>query len=176
MEFSSHKKDWKKFELNNNGLLLSCCKKISALLRRITSKDDGDFYYLNFLHLGKLRKCENVCKNCDYCYAEMPKEDNKILKYNHREKFIKVPFIIYADMKSLLQKLSTCHNNLKKSWTTKINVHTAYSYSLFMHCSYDTIKNKLDYYRGWKNWMKNFCKDLKKHAAEIIKYEKKQYH
>ena len=54
-------------------------------------------------------------------------------------------------------------------------MHTACSYSLFMHCSYDTIKNKLDYYRGLKNLMKNFCKDLKKHATEIIKYEKKKY-
>ena len=26
----------------------------------------------------------------------MPKEDNKILKYNHGEKSMKVPFIIYA--------------------------------------------------------------------------------
>ena len=34
----------------------------------------------------------------------MPKEGNKILKYNHGEKSMKVPFIIYADMKSLLKK------------------------------------------------------------------------
>ena len=32
-------------------------------------------------------------------------------------------------------------------------------YSLFTHCSFDTTKNKLDYYRG-KNCMKNFCLDL----------------
>ena len=30
----------------------------------------------------------------------MPKEDNKVLKYNHGEKSIKVPFIIYADLES----------------------------------------------------------------------------
>ena len=34
----------------------------------------------------------------------MFKEDNKILKYSHLEKPMKVPFIIYADMESLLQK------------------------------------------------------------------------
>ena len=33
----------------------------------------------------------------------MSKEDNKILKYNHGEKTMKVPFIIYADLKSLLK-------------------------------------------------------------------------
>ena len=78
----------------------------------------------------------------------MPKEDNKILKYNYAEKFMKVPFIIYDDLKSLLEKMSTCHNNPKKSSTTKINKHTASGYSSFTHCSFDTKENKLDYYRG----------------------------
>ena len=32
-----------------------------------------------------------------------------------------VGFIIYADMDSLLEKVSTCHNNSKKSSTNKIN-------------------------------------------------------
>ena len=49
------------------------------------------------------------------CYVEMPKKDNKILKYNHGEKSMKVPFIIYADVESLLEKMDTCHNNPEKS-------------------------------------------------------------
>ena len=44
----------------------------------------------------------------------MAKKDNERSKYNHGEKSFKVPFIIYADMESLLEKMSTCHNNLKK--------------------------------------------------------------
>ena len=32
----------------------------------------------------------------------MPTEDNKILKYNYGEKSLKVPFIIYAAIESLL--------------------------------------------------------------------------
>ena len=32
----------------------------------------------------------------------MPKEDNKALKYNHGEKSMKHPFIIYADVECLL--------------------------------------------------------------------------
>ena len=83
-----------------------------------------------------------------YCYVKMPKEDKKILKYNHGEKSIKVPFTIYADLVSLLEKMKTCHNNPQKSSTTKINKHTPSGYSLFTHCSFDTTKNKLDYYRG----------------------------
>ena len=32
----------------------------------------------------------------------MPKEDNKILKYNHGEKSMNVPFTVYADLEFLL--------------------------------------------------------------------------
>ena len=103
----------------------------------------------------------------------MPKKDNKILKNNHGEKSIKVPFIMYADLEFLLEKMRTCHNNPKKSSTTKINKHTSSGYSLFTHCSFDTIKNKLDYYRC-EDCMKNFCINLKKHATKIINYEKEE--
>ena len=64
--------------------------------------------------------------------------------------------------------MSTCHNNPEKS-STKINKHTPSGCSLFTHCSFDTRKNKLDYYRG-KNCMKNFCLNLKEHATKIINY------
>ena len=42
----------------------------------------------------------------------MPKEES-ILKYNHGEKSMKIPFIIYADTESFLKKIDTCHNNTK---------------------------------------------------------------
>ena len=103
----------------------------------------------------------------------MPKEDNKILKHNQGEKSMKVPFIIYADLESLLEKMNICHNNAEKSSTTKINKHTPSGYSLFTHCSFDTTKNKLDYYRG-KNCMKTFCLDLREQATKIINYERKK--
>ena len=101
----------------------------------------------------------------------MPKENNRILKYNHGEKSVKVPFIIYADLESLLEKMNTCHNNSEKS-TSEINKYTPPGYSLFTHCSFDTAENKLDYYGG-KNCMKNFCLDLKEHATRMINYVKK---
>ena len=44
----------------------------------------------------------------------MPNEDSKILKQNHGEKSMKVLFVIYADLKCLLEKMNTPHNNPKK--------------------------------------------------------------
>ena len=83
----------------------------------------------------------------------MPEEDNKILKYNHGEKSMRAPFVIYADLECLPEKMSTCHNNPEKSSTTKINKHTPSGYSLFTHCSFDTAENKLDYYREKKTFV-----------------------
>ena len=91
----------------------------------------------------------------------------KILKYNYEEKSMKVPFIIYAELDSLLEKMSTCHNTVKKLSTTKINKHRASGYSLFTHCSFDATKNKLG-----SNCMKKFCIDLKEHATKIMNFEK----
>ena len=70
--------------------------------------------------------------------------------------------------------MNTCHDNPKKSPTTKINKHTISGYSLLTHrCSFDGTKNRFDYYRG-KNCMKNFFLDLKEQATKIIDYEKKE--
>ena len=103
----------------------------------------------------------------------MPTKDNNIIKYNHGEKSMKVPFIIYTDLECLLEKMSTCINNPNESTTTKINKHTPSGYSIFTHCSFGKSKNKLNYYRG-KDCMKKFCKDLKEHAMRIMKHEKKK--
>ena len=45
----------------------------------------------------------------------MPTKNNNIIKYNQGEKSIKLPFFVYADLESLLKKLSTCQNNPNES-------------------------------------------------------------
>ena len=146
-------------------------KSLPALLM-ITGNNNGDFYQLicfrSYTTKNRLKKHKNVCENHDYCYIEMPEEDTKVFKHNHGEKYMTAPFVIYAGLEFLLEKMNTCHNNPEKSSTTKVNKHTPSDYSLFTNCSLDTIKNKLDYYRG-KNCMKKFCKNLTEHN-----YEKKE--
>ena len=152
-------------------------KNLPGLLKGITSTHEKDLYCLNCFHSyrtkNKLESHKKICENYDYCHVEMPTKDNNIIKYNHGEKSMKVPFIIYADLECLLEKMSTCINNPNESSTTKINKHTPSGYSIFTSCSFDESKNKLNYYRG-KDCMKKFCKDLKEHVTRIINYEKKK--
>ena len=152
-------------------------KSLSALFRGTTSNHKEEFYCLNCFQSctteNKLKKHKKVCEGHDSCYVEMPEKDNKILKYNDVEKSMKVPFIIYADLQSLLEKINTCHNNPEKSSTTKINKHAPSGCPLFTYCSFDTTKNKLDYYRG-ENCVKNVWLDLREHSTKKINYEKKE--
>ena len=102
----------------------------------------------------------------------MPDENNKILKFNPREKSLKVPFIIYPDLECLLEKIDTCQNNPEKSYTEKKSMHKPSGYSRVTCCSFDKSKTEWNYYRG-KDCMEKFCKDLKDQTMKIINYKKK---
>ena len=151
-------------------------KSLSGLLTGTTSDHNEDFYCLNCFHSyrtkNKLEAHKKICENRDYCRVEMPTNDNNIIKYNPGEKSIKLPFVVYANLECLLEKMSTCYNNPEESSTTKINKHISSGYSIFTHCSFDKSKSKLNYYRG-EDCMTKFCKDLREHATKIINFEKK---
>ena len=65
-------------------------KKLSALLRGITSKHYSDFYCLNCLHSfrtkNKLESHKKVCENKDFYNLIMSYEDTKILEFNQHQK------------------------------------------------------------------------------------------
>ena len=73
-------------------------KKLSALLRGITSKRLGDFYCLNCFHSfatkNKLQSHKRVFENKDFSNIVMPFDDTKILEFNKSQKSDKAPFII----------------------------------------------------------------------------------
>ena len=56
-------------------------KKLSTLLRGITSKHYSNFYCMNYLHSfrtkGKLKSHNRACENEDFCNIIMPSEDTK---------------------------------------------------------------------------------------------------
>ena len=92
------------------------------------------------------------------------------LEYHSGVKSMKAPYIIVADIESLLRKMDTCANDLSKSSTEKKNKHEMCGYSF---SSFDKKNNKLDHYRG-KDSLKRFCQDLKKQAKSMIDFLKKE--
>ena len=144
---------------------------LSRLLIGITSNNNGDFYCLGCLHSFRpdnaLKKHKRLCNNHDYCHIEMPNKDNNTLKYNHGEKSLKVPWVIYVDFECLLIKQQLCQNNPEESYTEKKSIHESCGYSKDLVSSYDSKQDKHSFYRG-RDCTKIFSKDLKEHALKII--------
>ena len=67
---------------NGEGWHYRAVKKLSALSKVITSKNNGDFYCLNclcsFRTKDKLEFHKDVCENKDFCNVAMPSEDTNI--------------------------------------------------------------------------------------------------
>ena len=63
-----------------------------SLLRTITSKSNGDFYYLNCFHSfrteNKLKSHEKVCKKKDFCGTVLSTRKNNILEFNQYMKSV----------------------------------------------------------------------------------------
>ena len=90
---------------NGKGLNYLAVKKLCSL-KGITSKHDNDFYCLNCFHSfrtkNKHESPKKVCENKDFYNIVMPSEETKILEFNQYQKTNKAPFIIYADLESLM--------------------------------------------------------------------------
>ena len=134
----------------------------------------SDFYCLNFLYSFKKHKLEwhkRVRENKDFCNIIMPSEDNKILEFNQYQKSDKAPFVIYADLECLIEKIDRCKNNPKNSFKTKASEHIPSRFSMSTKSSYRSIGNKHDVYRI-KDCMKRFCESLREHVMKIINFKK----
>ena len=144
-------------------------RSLSRSFRAITANNNGDFYCLGCLRSfgtdNALERHESLCDNNDYCYGEMPTEDNKTLKYNDGE--LKVPFKIYADLECLLIKEQSCQNNPKESYTERKAKHEPSGYSLSLISSFNSKESKHSVYRG-RDCIERFCQDLKELPTKII--------
>ena len=73
-------------------------KNLSAFLRGINSKHDGDFYSLNYLQFfrteNKLKFQKKVCKNKDFCGTVRSSQKDDILQLNQYMKWDKMPLSI----------------------------------------------------------------------------------
>ena len=125
---------------------------LSTLLQRISSNHKEDFYCLNCFNSctskNKLKKHDEMCNNHDSYHIEMPKQVEKILKYNPAEKSLKAPFAIYLDLECFLKKEQSHYNNnnnnnnLEESYTQKKARHEPSGWAMFTRCLFD--RNKIN--------------------------------
>ena len=100
----------------------------------------------------------------------MPYEDTKILESNRYQKSVKALFVIYVDLKCLIEKLDGCKNNLEQWLTTRVSEHIPFIFqhiSMSTTSSFKSIENKCDV-NSDEGCMKKFGESLRKHVMTII--------
>ena len=103
----------------------------------------------------------------------MPSEDTKILEFNQYQKSAIAPFIIYADLDCIIEKIDGSKNNPENSSTIKVSKHIRTSFSMSTKSLFRSLENKHDLYRG-KDCMKKFCGSSRGHAIKRIDFLKKE--
>ena len=64
-----------------------------------------------------------------------------MLEFNQYQKFNKAPFIIYGDLKSIIEKIDGCKNNPENSSATKASEHIPSGFSMPTISSFRSIEN-----------------------------------
>ena len=95
----------------------------------------------------------------------MSSEDAKILEFNQYQKSGKAPFIIYADLECIIEKIDECKNNPVNSSATKVSELVPSVFSISTIYFFRSIENKHYVYRG-KDCMKKYCEFFKRARNE----------
>ena len=123
--------------------------------------------------LNPFPKEESLNKHKEYCSTNecikinMPKKEKSILKFKNYCNSEKVPFIIYADMESLLNPIQSCEPNLQSSYTKKYQNHQPVSYSYYVKCFDDNVFTREPKTYTGLDAMQKFVESLEKDVKEI---------
>ena len=97
---------------------------------------------------------------------DMPEKGKNTLKFQNNQRQMKVPYVIYADYESIIEKYDTCIPPTDRSSTTKTEVHKPCGFSLVAVRSDGEVKNKQACcYRG-EGCVKQFLAALLQTEAE----------
>lgn len=120
-------------------------KNLSALLSKQTSTNRRKKIFCDrclnhFSCKEKLNAHIFDCSNQNECSIEMPTEDTNKIRFEKIQNQLMVPFIIYADIESMLIEPDTVFCNTEK--TTAFQQHKAYSIGYYVKYLYDDTRSQ----------------------------------
>ena len=154
-------------------------KDFNKLVSSQVSKHNGRVYIcrrcLNpFPKEESLKTHEEYCNTSECIKTNMPEKGSKIIFKNHWRSE-KVPFIIYADMESILKPIEKCDSDPEKKYTQKYQKHEPISFSYYIKCSYknNTLEprsyTEVDAMKKFIEWLEKDVKTLANiPSAEMI--------
>ena len=96
----------------------------------------------------------------------MPKKGT-MLKFKNYCNSEKVPFVIYADIESLIKSIQSCEPNPQSSYTEKYQKHEPVSFSYYIKCFDDNVFTREPRTYTGLDAMQKFVESLEKDVKEI---------
>lgn len=144
-------------------------KDMSRLLSSQISKNCKKMLFCDlclnyFTDQQKLEKHTIKCDEHNECTIEMPTEANNMIRFEKFKHQLKVPFIIYADIETLLKNPTTefCSSDSTRAYQQ----HEAFCIGYYFHCMFDSTKSYYSSYRG-EECIEWFVRELNKIAYDI---------
>ena len=159
-------------------------KNFNKLCSKVTKRTTKKYFCKNCIHHftseSKLEKHMKDCMVLTKCQAiEMPREGT-VTKFKSFRETVKIPFVIYADMESILEKLtvvkeqtsdvqdSDMSSSQEQESTEKLQKHVACSYGYKVVCCYDESMSKpFKMFRGLDS-VNKFFTDIFEEEKEIL--------
>lgn len=125
-------------------------KYMSRLLSSQISKNSNKKYFCDrclnhFANHDRLTTHSTQCMQQNEHAIEMPTEENRIIRFKNFQNQLKVPFIVYADIETLLKSPDASFCKSEAANTTAYQQHEAFSIGYFFKCMHDNTKS---YYRS----------------------------
>ena len=151
-------------------------EEFSRLVSSQVSKHKGKSFICDnclkpFPKEESLNKHKEYCSTSECIKINMP-EKGSILKFKNYCNSEKVPFIIYADMESLLNPIQSCEPNPQSSYTKKYQNHQPISYSYYIKCFDDNVFTREPRTYTGLDAMQKFVESLEKDVKEIANIPK----
>ncbi|KAJ8914908.1 hypothetical protein NQ315_016062 [Exocentrus adspersus] len=107
--------------------------------------------------MERLSKHHEDCKNVNDCKVRLPNEDQKYLKFKNFKNKEKVPFVVYADLESVLKQVNSGN---------KYQHHLPAAVGYYVKCSYDPSLSFYQLYRG-EDCMSWFAREMNQFAEDV---------
>ena len=113
-----------------------------------------------FIRKDLLEEHIPYCKQFDFQHVKYPEEGkDDILEFTNFRKQLRLPFVIYADMETVVEKIDTCMPNPEKSSTTHESHFEPCGYAYKVVCCNEKYTKPPVVYRG-KNAVKHLLENL----------------
>lgn len=141
-------------------------------LSRVLLKQSGDVtntkYYCDrclnhFYSMECLNKHSFTCKKLNKTKITLPIEEKKYISFSNFKNKEKSPFVIYADIESILEQYEDTNASIH---TRKYKKHIPCSIAYYLLCSYDNNLSKFQLYTG-EDCISWFCCQLKELAQQL---------